>query len=552
LLLEHERTIVGSDYPELGTPSGIFHGHNGHITAIACVFGHLGWRAHTLYESQRLLYRVSIYDEHGKRLALFDDLRFPINDISIHPTRPLVALACGRYDGGMFFEGELLVYDWEKGIVCSVLERSREVTRCRFSETGDELAILLHPTDDYQFDWDWEKATGTFYGLTVSVDELFHAQSKPRQPDLDTLLPTDPACIGFTTGVLTQEDPSTQVAAWASEHNRNFTERHHVWDLTWLPGDRIAHLHSGCLVEIVDSISTQSVAWPIPTHDDILQGYHHLQRVQLHYLADELLVNVVGEARDDWRQHRSFLYHVSLLEGAKERNEFNPEHTFSWNADGYCLARNTDTGMNHPTDTAFLIDPHGMAMPLAVGHFDGANHYLRFDGGQMLYFLQGTPPESHAGKFLCKLDPARGIWLRVCPVDGRIPADGHAMHLGGCLISDDKAILSWIVHNYNPRAEKQGYVVCVNLHSGRFRWQQSMNVQVAASAFISAANTVVCASVDGYLSFFDVNSGELLHSVKMVVDGVPTLPLSLAINGNRVAVGTMDGRVVIYRIPKRP
>ncbi|WP_371503530.1 hypothetical protein OG871_01415 [Kitasatospora sp. NBC_00374] len=41
--------------------------------------------------------------------------RFPVHALAFHPTAPLLAVGTGEYDGGYFFEGELLLLDWGQG-----------------------------------------------------------------------------------------------------------------------------------------------------------------------------------------------------------------------------------------------------------------------------------------------------------------------------------------------------------------------------------------------------------------------------------------------------
>lgn len=61
----------------------------------------------------RLHYRAALYRVPSRRpLAVFDDARYPIRDVAFHPTRTMVVLGAGSYDGGYLFHGQLIVWDW--------------------------------------------------------------------------------------------------------------------------------------------------------------------------------------------------------------------------------------------------------------------------------------------------------------------------------------------------------------------------------------------------------------------------------------------------------
>lgn len=65
--------------------------------------------------------------------------------------RGLLVVGTGRYDGGYFFEGELLPMDVETGAVTSLIEHTlgRQVLALEWL-TGRELRVLMAPPDDWQ------------------------------------------------------------------------------------------------------------------------------------------------------------------------------------------------------------------------------------------------------------------------------------------------------------------------------------------------------------------------------------------------------------------
>ncbi|MHB0935056.1 MAG: hypothetical protein ACYC6A_01585 [Armatimonadota bacterium] len=546
MILEHIDTLVAGDFPEIGKPTGIYFGHAGAVTAMACYFGWLRWPIRTLYYGQRLLYRLCLYDAHGERLALFDDIDYPINDVAIHPTLPLAAIAYGLYDGGMYFKGGLWIFNWEQKTAFSVL-RSREVTRCRFSETGDELMMLLHPLSDDEFDWNLEKALDTFYGCTLSVNELYPAPSQEpllRYPDprLDRSTPTAPSTLGFDSGMVRQQTPGASVREWAAAHGKIFQERHHVWDMTWLPDGRQAFLHSGSLIEVVDIRDTPHTVWSVPKQ---VGSELRVDAFQLHYSPDnqELIVHVVDASPRDLAGWKSLLYRIGMSGDIKGCREFDTPFIFTWSADGSCLALKFKHREDEQGETAFLITPDGKMRPLCFAPY-GAYHYIGLDGGKSLYFLQGKPPGKD--KYLCSFDPIQDIWSFLWPIDEPDSTDGHATELAGCLIKETEVALAWKNYGSKPY-EVFGGIACRELHSGRFIWQRPITAQAAAMAYMEAVNVIVCALVDGKLNIYNAATGSLLYSDEMIINDIPTIPMSLAVHENQVAVGTLDGRIVLYR-----
>jgi hypothetical protein len=71
--------------------------------------------------------------------------------MAFHPVLPLLTVGTGRYDGGYFFEGELLLMDLETGTAVSLIEHplGRQVLALEWL-TGQELRVLMAPPDDWQ------------------------------------------------------------------------------------------------------------------------------------------------------------------------------------------------------------------------------------------------------------------------------------------------------------------------------------------------------------------------------------------------------------------
>jgi hypothetical protein len=77
--------------------------------------------------------------------------RFPVHAMAFHPRRALLAVGTGRYDGGYFFEGELLLLHLKTGAVVSLIEHwlGRQVLGLEWLDE-QSLRALMAPPDDWQ------------------------------------------------------------------------------------------------------------------------------------------------------------------------------------------------------------------------------------------------------------------------------------------------------------------------------------------------------------------------------------------------------------------
>jgi hypothetical protein len=71
--------------------------------------------------------------------------------MAFHPALPLLAVGTGRYDGGYFFEGELLLLHLKTSETRSLIEHEigRQVLELEWADEH-ALRILMAPPDDWQ------------------------------------------------------------------------------------------------------------------------------------------------------------------------------------------------------------------------------------------------------------------------------------------------------------------------------------------------------------------------------------------------------------------
>jgi hypothetical protein len=126
-------------------------------------FAEVGDPALAVADERRRLLAVAGTHEFGSAAPVgvygTDDLacrallraRYPVHAMAFHPGLPILAVGTGSYDGGYFFEGELLLLDLETGTAASLIEHElgRQVLGLEWLNE-QELCVLMAPPDDWQ------------------------------------------------------------------------------------------------------------------------------------------------------------------------------------------------------------------------------------------------------------------------------------------------------------------------------------------------------------------------------------------------------------------
>jgi hypothetical protein len=76
-------------------------------------------------------------------------------------------------------------------------------------------------------------------------------------------------------------------------------------------------------------------------------------------------------------------------------------------------------------------------------------------------------------------------------------------------------------------------------------WKVELPCPPAAMVVVGAS--VVVSTLSGRLMTVDVTTGKVTADVRVVVDGVPASICAMAVRGNAVLAGTLDGRVLDLR-----
>ncbi|MCO2896921.1 peptide ABC transporter ATP-binding protein, partial [Pseudomonas aeruginosa] len=141
------RRLPACAFADIGEPYAVFQAPGGALLAVASAFhGQHPGRQLDVSEQSLRLYRGGDLE----CIAVLPDLGFPLNAIAWHPSRPVLVIGGGRYDGGAFFEGGLLAWDYASGKTQSLLADNREVLACDFEDDGRRLTFTVAPSDDLE------------------------------------------------------------------------------------------------------------------------------------------------------------------------------------------------------------------------------------------------------------------------------------------------------------------------------------------------------------------------------------------------------------------
>lgn len=500
------------------------------IFAVASTFEPLGWDGRQIDRSAGV-YRVALYD--GSTLGcvgVLDRAGRSINDMAFHPSRSLLAIASGEYDGGFLYEGDLFLWDFERDEAASVLSENREVVTCKFNEAGDRLRLELRPPTDEDEDEFQSLLLETEIGSdswrvaerSIDVESLTFAERRSPPPDAD-----QPAPI------------VEELSRAARSRGGSYQPRWLTWDVDWSDGDVLA-CRDG-----------------VPLERWSLNGDR-----AFHVEGDGMGVQVVA-ARNGVAYLNLFTLRWDKASGWVRRGSVERADTRSGErtqlpgidfpsvisvaGSGDLLVRDANIEREGGRTRDRIISPDGhLSDELDLGRYDLFNHYLPINHGPALYFLQGTPPDSHAEKWICELNPQSGRVARLFPLEWNRSRDAHLFGNGGCYVRDDSGSALVIGSAiYDPSGTREWLVTRRDLPDGHVRWERSFASQVTALESMPVGTLFVSLS-SGEIGAIDAKTGEARSWAPALTQIGRAVVLSASVRDNRVAAGMTDGRIAVY------
>lgn len=517
---------------------GVFFNPAGDIAAVASVFPLLANpRARAAYGGAALRYRVGLYRlGETTPFAVYDALRLPVNDVAFHPTEPVVVIGAGSYDGGYLFEGDLAFWNWQSGKSRRPYAAVPEVVRCRYSDDGSHAVVWVRPWDEewgdqeYDADGDWNQVLDTLFPIQVDDSE---AAWHLRSPATLTL---DPATATSGGAVTPDVDAAHRLANWLTVPDLGL--RGAIWDLAWRDADTLVATHDGCLLDLYAADGRL-----IARHDG---GGHGAEILR----AASITVHAIAPPDPGDRFRRDSRLYALQGDALVAVRDYAGQYTFSIASDGRVLGRQDRMGPTRPHAHDVQLDATlATEQRLDVGHYDCFNHYIGINGAPHLFAVQGTPPGSHEGKHLCIVHPdgrIERLWPLLQP-DGTHAS--HAMECRGAYVDDEQGPGVIIAgKHYSPTVDNtySGFIYRKSLARGVLAWRHATHA--SPTMVQAAAGLVIAAFLDGRLMLIDALTGGVRLDAKIRMAGAATVIYALDARDDRLAIGTIDGRIGVVGV----
>lgn len=501
------------------------------VLAIASSFPLLTNRpARAAYAGQKLRHRVSLHQPGEQSpFALFDSLRLPVNWIGFHPSQSVVVIAAGSYDGGWMFDGELVLWNWIEDKWWRPVEQVPEVVLAEFGPDGTTLDLIVRPWDE-EWGGSEENSFTRFYQASVSADP--GAAGSEFVLDAALRLPED-GIEKFAVADAAHRDAEERVAAWLGVSKLD--KRGGVWDVAWLGSGKIASVSDDCLLRIDDIGGADAIRIEGNGYGAAIVG------------SEPPLIHVAQQR--GWTDCEVVSRLLAVHDGGLvEIGSYPGVYTFTASPNGTVLGR-LDRHQAGTASTDVVIEiATGAATPIDLGHYDCFNHFVGIEYAPAHYFLQSTPPQGHERKRLCRLgtDYRRESLWPVLAQDGT--HGSHAMECCGCYLEDAAGaaiVLAGKHYDPNPHAPTRGFIYRKGLDEGQELWRHPTAAASSAVVYIPEHGVIVATFLDGSLKVVEAVTGAIRTAGMVTIDAQPTVVFSLAATSHSLALGTLDGRVVM-------
>ncbi|MCV2393131.1 hypothetical protein OEB99_02305 [Actinotalea sp. M2MS4P-6] len=475
--------------------------------------------------------RVGVYDRGTLACRQVATIRWPANDVAIHPSGTLVAVGTGSHDGGYMFEGELVILNLDRGQQTSALRHERQVCTVRWLDDTRLAVALAPPTDDLADDWE---------GLTAESFELEAAWDDIGERALDLSGTTgDPVPFDYPKPDL--DAARSDLERVAARGGRSWAPRRAVWSVAGRSDGSVIAACEGVAAERWDPSGGPLPMWRTPT-----AGAGR----QLKALTETTLmatIEISPPSEDSYGYRRESQHHVVDVETGTILNSVTREcaSVVVASRGGYSLLRPVSMGGGAPD--GLMIDLNGRAvgsMPLT--RYDLFNHWFDIAGAPDILILSGKGGEAHLDKWVARVVVrADGRALeRLFPLDWQGPKQRHLF--GGPGVFVDDALGSAVIHcgevhaysgKHSPFAIRRSYP------DGTPRW--TLDLPGTATGAVEVDGVMAVTTVNGWLVLADAATGALHESTELHIDTYPVVPLSVGTLGDsRLAIGLLDGRIL--------
>lgn len=450
---------------------------------------------------------VGVYDVDDLSCRALLRSGYPVHAMAFHPTFSLLVIGTGRYDGGYFFDGELLLMDLETGTGVSLIEDplSRQVLALEWL-TGQELRVLMAPPDDWQDIDAWAE------GHVAVVRRPDWRVVPPRSITGDELAGPRVAA----PRVDSREDARCAVSSLSPDWHPRRDVR------------AVEELSDGRILATLDGIQAES--W-LPSGDRQWTVPDDKGGLDMVVATDERSV-WVNLMRPEWEERPQSLIRLSLENGAQ-------------------LDQLT---LSDPASLVRCAD--GLPAIAPAGHV-GERDRLYIRHGSRVYSREidrerkWTPEPSEAWLAAADLKdpptagrpckPTEQEFHRLLPYSWT--SDETHFAGPGVETADGSLVYAGTVYHGRGLQPDRSFVVRRNVTGGEPRWV--FRTRRKATDLDADAATAYVAYDDGEIVALDLHGGTVRWRRQLIVAGVPAIPTALTVAGpQRLLIGTSDGRIL--------
>ena len=530
------RVLGDGPFAHIGRPSVVATSSDGEYTAIGGDLGRAQWPGHDVQSRSRPScgwIPIGIYRTSDLSCIHVATTHWPVNSIAFHPTLPLVAIGTGSYDGGYFYEGELLLLDLDSGRLVSVMRQRRQVKHVVWSDARTMDLVLAPPSDEHI------DALGVLaLAVTVAHDDWSNPQ--PSMIHLEGL----PEVVLDGTFQVDYEAAQAAVERLGAAQGRSWRLRRKVWAVRSTADRRVLAALEGVALECwpPDALEPD---WTVPTDGVGCQ-------IAVHPDGQTAISNL---HRED-RSRASLVLDVLLADGSSTvHTNANCPMVLVTRADGWSALRDADYNRRKHHTTTLLSPDRSTVVTADLGVYDLINHYFDIRNAPDLLFLQGAKDKPWLGKWVVALDPPTDtqelVIRRLFPLEWDEQRGAHLFGGPGIYLEDQAGtgiIHAGAVHDGSGLLPGNSFVVRRAYPSGQLQW--AFTADYKATAIDAAQNTVYVAYNSGELVALDAQTGVVLGRQQITVTGHKVVPLSLTLTGpGRLVIGTLDGRLLDCALP---
>ncbi|MEM6812340.1 MAG: WD40 repeat domain-containing protein [Pseudomonadota bacterium] len=518
-------TEIKSPFDCLGQPTGVF--ENEKYLVVSSYVEEPFSKLRSIKTDDYFCNRVSIFDSSTLELISSKDaINFKIKDVAFHPAEPLIALATGEYDGGQYFEGELLIWNWENNKITSILD-SIMVLRCEFSNNGETVDIL---TTGYSKEED--HSYGLFVQENISVSSsnqkihfnkpFYFNDSKFDCTYLEIYMPD------FNH----QASIKNKLQSFSEKLDLNYKMKSCVWDIDWLSSNLIACTSDKNILEIWNTNGTFSVY----SQDE---GFSCLE-LAVSKNKDSIFLNLFSNT--DFEDT-----HSKILEFDIETQKFQAVKVLDYSvsisisSDEDILLRDVEGESSITRD--FLI--HDEDNYLDLGNYFPFRQYIRINNQRFFFYTRGQNKRKYGNHHLFYIDPQTKKSQETVPFIG--PKNGSIEDITGCIF-ENSFIFAAIYYNSDPDHPTEGFICSRHLQDRKLQWSLNVPSQTTVLAPIEKKGLVFYALTNGEVGFIQFDNGEKIYSKKLIIDGLKTCVICASYKDEKIVAGTIDGRIIIMEL----